>query len=727
MGEQRHDFVVFSDDWGRHPSSCQHLVTELARHHRVLWVNTIGMRMPMPDRFTVSRVVDKFRQWTGPLRRITDDFFVYSPPMLPAAGGFTGRVNSRLVAQRLGRVLRRCGMDRPILLSSVPTAADYLGRLGERAVVYYITDDYRHWPDANAEAIAAQDEQLTGGADLLLPVSLALADRRERKTSAHVEMLPHAVDLDHFARVDEPLPEPRDLADIGRPRLCFFGLVYEKVDLCMLARLAEENPDKHLVLLGPVKADTSSLAALPNVHLLGPRPYQRLPNYLKYMDVLLLPYVLDEQIRRSAPLKIRECLAVGRPIVAVDVPDLRRYDKLIHLAGDVDSYLAACRAACQNGHVSAAQMRAAVGKDSWSARAQQVERALDRVLVARVATSREGPAQVEACTDGGAWDAYVARSPAGSVWHRWGWCGAMRSAYGLGCHYISAHRGGRMVGVLPLAMQTSRIFGRHLVSLPWLDHAGILADDSAAREALLVAATGLARRRRADLRLRELAPCNGARVTRTDKAAMTLELPSTADDLWERFKPKVRNQIRKGQKGRLQVEWDDGERLGEFYAVYSTNMRDLGSPPQSVMFFQEVFRRLGDVARLLLVRQGQTVVAGALVLGDPRAWQVPWASSLRRFNHLCPSHMMYWTLLAAACGRTERFCFGRSSRNSGTYTFKAQWGARAVPLYWHTFLGGSQNDGREDGRIVGLMQRVWRRIPASLARAAGPHIIKCIG
>ena len=99
-GDQ-YSFVVFSDDWGLHPSSCQHLFATLARRHRVLWVNTIGMRAPKADRFTLARAVQKFRQWQKPLRQVSEDFFVYAPAMLPAAGGLTGQLNSRWVAQRL--------------------------------------------------------------------------------------------------------------------------------------------------------------------------------------------------------------------------------------------------------------------------------------------------------------------------------------------------------------------------------------------------------------------------------------------------------------------------------------------------------------------------------------------------------------------------------------------------------------------------------------------------
>ena len=474
-----------------------------------------------------------------------------------------------------------------------------------------------------------------------------------------------------------------------------------------------------------MKTDVSALASLPNVHLLGPRPYADLPRYLKHMDVLLMPYVLDEQIRHSSPLKLRECLATGKPTVAVDVPDLRRYAGLIHLAGSEDAYLAACRTACQMGGPAAATMRAAVANDTWQARADQVERALHEALGSHARPTTAPPSlRVEECTDGATWDAYVASHSQGNVWLRWGWSETMRSAYALQCHYLLARRGTQVVGAVPLALQASRPFGRHLVSLPWLDHAGILADDEQAEQRLLEAAKSLAKKLDADLILRQLAPGRAEHV-RIDKVAMVRDLPASAERLWDQFNCKVRNQVRKGQKSGLTTEWAGAEKLGEFYAVYSTNMRDLGSPPHSLEFMREVMHRFEGTARLLLVRHGERVIAAAMVMADPATWQVPWASSLRDFNHLCPSHVMYWAILSAACGQTPRFCFGRSSRGSGTYNFKSQWGAVEQQLYWHTYLSDAPATASDQpGRLISLVQRAWQRIPTSLARSLGPHIIK---
>ncbi|NLF29606.1 MAG: FemAB family PEP-CTERM system-associated protein [Planctomycetes bacterium] len=728
MTDHALDFVVFSDDWGRHPSSCQHLFARLLRRHRVLWVNTIGLRAPRADAFTLRRGLEKLAEWRRPLRRISPSLHVYAPAMLPVAGGGAGRLNARLAAAAVRRVMRRLGFQRPVLFASVPTAADYLGRLGEAASVYYITDDYRSWPGANPEVIAAQDARLTAEADLVLPCGPALAEGRA--PGWRMMMLPHAVDLDHFARPPDAA-EPVDLAGIGHPRLCFFGLIYEKIDLDLLARLARARSDRQIVLLGPVATDLAAVAGLANVHVLGPRPYEQLPAYLHAMDVLLLAYRLDEQTRRNAPLKIRECLAVGKPVVAKGMADLAPYAGLIELADSDEAYLAACDRACR-ARPDVGAMRAAVAADTWEARARQVEAAL--ADLDRPARPAAAGLRIGAGTDRAAWDAFVAAHPSGSVWHRWDWAPLMDDVYGLPAHLLTARRHGALAGVLPLALQSSRLFGRRLVSLPWLDHAGILAADDDARAALLDEAIALAERLDAELTIRQRADATAdaaADHARSDKVAMVLDLPGDGETLWEDLQAKVRNQVRKARKAGLTADWAGGGDLDAFHRIYAENMRDLGSPPHAAALFAGVLERFADVARLLLVRCDGRPVAGALVLADAAEWQVPWASSLRSANALCPNVLMYWTLLEAACGRAARFCFGRSTRDSGTYRFKAQWGSHERPLLWQTWTArrtapAAARDA-EPGRLMTLAQRTWRRLPLPLARTLGPHIIRCVG
>ncbi len=370
MTDRRYEFVVFSDDWGRHPSSCQHLFGRISQKHRVLWVNTIGLRAPAADSFTLFRGFEKIREWSRPLRRIHDNLWVLAPVMLPVAGdGALGRINRKVTTWAIRRAMKKADIKSPVLWTSVPTGADYIGQLCESAVVYYVTDDYSHWPGGNAQTIRDQDRRLTHRADVILACNEFLAESH-RGPKGPVLVLPHAVDFEHFSR---PVSEPQELREIPHPRVCFFGLIYEKIDLDSLYELASRRPDIHLVLLGLVKTNVDRLAPLANVHFLGPKPYEELPAWLGAMDVFVMPYVADEETRAKGPLKVRECLAVGKPTVARRIPDLASFADMVHLYDTREEFVNAVSTACgEDHHGLAERMRERVRYETWEARVRQV-------------------------------------------------------------------------------------------------------------------------------------------------------------------------------------------------------------------------------------------------------------------------------------------------------------------------------------------------------------------
>jgi hypothetical protein len=167
------------------------------------------------------------------------------------------------------------------------------------------------------------------------------------------------------------------------------------------------------------------------------------------------------------------------------------------------------------------------------------------------------------------------------------------------------------------------------------------------------------------------------------------------------------------------------ELVDEFHAVYARNMRDLGSPPHGRRFFRLLVELFGAAVKLHAVRLGGRTVAASLTLTDRRAVRVPWAASDWRFRKANANMLLYWHMLADACGRAPCFDFGRSSRDAGTHKFKLQWGSREVPLCWQYLLppGGQAPRARPDSGKYALMMACWRKLPVPLAAALGPRII----
>ena len=285
--------------------------------------------------------------------------------------------------------------------------------------------------------------------------------------------------------------------------------------------------------------------------------------------------------------------------------------------------------------------------------------------------------------------------------------------------------------MMSLAYVRSLLFGRFLVSLPYLNSGGAVAADERAADVLIGHAVELAEQLKVRfLELRHEWAFNHPALThsRTDKVHMRLELPPTAGKLWDQLSGKVRNQIRKGQKGGFTVHFGGSELLDDFYGVFSENMRDLGTPAFGRRLFAAVLAQFPDRSELCVVRDRGRPVAAALLLHGWGTTEVPSASSLRSYNPACVNMLMYWSLLERALGRgQEVFDFGRSSEGSPTFQFKKQWGAAPFPAEWQYFLRrGTIGDMRPDNPRYNLMIRTWRRLPLWVTRAIGPRIVRGI-
>jgi FemAB-related protein (PEP-CTERM system-associated) len=296
---------------------------------------------------------------------------------------------------------------------------------------------------------------------------------------------------------------------------------------------------------------------------------------------------------------------------------------------------------------------------------------------------------------------------------------------------LEAVEEGRTRGFLTLAFVRSLLFGRYLVSKPYLNYSGLVADDDAVARRLIDRAVALADSLRVrHLELRQERPVSHPALTDslTTKVHMRLPLPAAPEDLWASVPSKVRNQVRKGQKLGLTAAWGGVELLPEFYAVFSRNMRDLGTPVYGRRLFHAALTRFPDRAELCVVRAGTTPVAAALLLHGWGVTEVPSASSLREHNHTCANMLLYWHLLERAAGRGQSvFDFGRSSKDGSTFRFKAQWGATPEPAEWQYYVrAGDVTALRRESPRYQRMVRVWQRLPVSMTRLVGPLIVRGI-
>jgi FemAB-related protein (PEP-CTERM system-associated) len=358
--------------------------------------------------------------------------------------------------------------------------------------------------------------------------------------------------------------------------------------------------------------------------------------------------------------------------------------------------------------------------------AQPAEKpASQRPLVIRTHDSRSLAARLP-------WlESYVAQGGQVPLSRHPAWMTVLEHGLGHTPYCLEAIEDDKTRGFLPLAYVRSLLFGRFLVSLPYLNYGGVLADDNVTAGLLLDGATALADRlkvRYLELRSETAVVHPKLAQARTDKVHMRLSLPATPGILWDQLSTKVRNQVRKGQKSGLTVSWGTHDALSDFQDVFSANMRDLGTPTYGKKLFASMLEQFPERTELCVVRAERKPVAAGLLLHGWGVTEVPSASSLRSYNSTCANMLLYWNLLQRTVERGQAvFDFGRSSQDSPTFRFKKQWGAAPVPAAWQCYArSGSSADMRPDNPSYGRLIRIWQRLPLWLTRLIGPAIVRGI-
>jgi FemAB-related protein (PEP-CTERM system-associated) len=329
-----------------------------------------------------------------------------------------------------------------------------------------------------------------------------------------------------------------------------------------------------------------------------------------------------------------------------------------------------------------------------------------------------------------AWDEYVRRHAEARGPHLSGWKHVIEKSFGHPCYYLVAREGGRLCGILPLSHLRSKLFGSFLISMPYLNYGGVLAEDENVRQTLFEHACRLGKQRGAThVELRHVSALMADIPTKQHKVSMLLDLPDKPETLWDGFKAKLRSQIRKPQKENLKVRFGCEDALESFYHVFSINMRDLGTPVYPIKFFANILATFPRQAHICTIFRDREPVAAGFVFGFRKVLEIPWASSLREYNALAPNMLMYWSVLEFAIQQGYRqFDFGRSTLNEGTYKFKEQWGAKPLALHWQYWLanGGPLPEINPHNPKYQLMIRTWQKLPVGVTRLLGPAIVKNI-
>lgn len=367
------------DWWYHHPHSKNHILKRLARHNRVLFVNSITMGLPSisnPDFF--MKIRRKLRSYLRWLRKAPEGLWVMTPINVPLYGSPLIRVLNRLLLiLQLRLVMLILNLRDPIMWVAIPTAADIVSSLGGKLLVYQVSDKYDFNEDSalSRDVIREMDARLKQRAAVVMYSGRKLYEEAEAR---HRYFLEQAVDFERFANL--PPGTPADIAAIPRPVLGYVGAVdWYTVDAPLIEHVAKVRPDWHWVFIGS-KSNVVQLSA-PNIHFLGPKPYSELPRYYRHIDVCVLPW--DQQnvfTSYGSAIKVREYLATGKPVV---ISPLYEYLQTpgVRIYRSIDEFIALVAVALANDTPHERRSRQDAVRDcTWDVRAREVANLFRRLL-----------------------------------------------------------------------------------------------------------------------------------------------------------------------------------------------------------------------------------------------------------------------------------------------------------------------------------------------------------
>jgi uncharacterized SAM-binding protein YcdF (DUF218 family)/glycosyltransferase involved in cell wall biosynthesis len=394
----RHDILCISSiDWDFIWQGHQEIMSRLAADgHRVLFIENTGVR---PARVSdLGRIRSRLANWwrgTKGFREERPNLFVLSPLVVPLPySRVAGWINRQILMRSLTRWMRATGFSRPIAWTFLPTplARAVIARIDPVLTIYHCVDEFAS-SSADARRIVASEERLFREADLVFVTSEKLRERAARFND-RVHLLPSGVSLESFGAARErPAPAPADVAQLPRPIVGYVGGLHQWVDQDLIAGVAARMPEASIVLVGPLQVDVPRLQALANVRLLGQRPHAAVPGYIQAFDVGLVPYRLTDYTANVYPAKMNEYLAMGKPVVSTDLPEVRRFIRdhgdVVAVAEGADQFCAAIRTAVQPAPAGVVARRVEVADaNGWHRRLQAMSALVDGALASRVRDAR---------------------------------------------------------------------------------------------------------------------------------------------------------------------------------------------------------------------------------------------------------------------------------------------------------------------------------------------------
>ena len=381
--------ILSSADWDATLwTNKQHIASRLAECNRVLYIESLGLRRPVPSSRDIRRIIRRLLRFFGVVQKPQRNVYVFSPVILPYYDSpAINRINHWLLMVYIKLLQQMLRFSSPILWSYLPNGCFLCGKLGEKLTLYHCVDDISQFPGVS-DRITEMERKFLSSADITIVTSSSLLDAKKRY-SPRIYLMTNVADYHHFSRSREDLPLPDDMKSIPRPIAGFFGAMDDyKFDFSLVRYAAERLPDVSFVLIGPVgltdEGKGRTMLNLSNIYLLGKRDYSVLPSYLRLFDVCLIPFLVNNYTLSVFPMKLFEYLSSGKPVVATSLPSLEGYQDLVYISRSSDEFVENIREALVERLPDKSNKRIALAKaNSWEVRLEEISKVIENALQER--------------------------------------------------------------------------------------------------------------------------------------------------------------------------------------------------------------------------------------------------------------------------------------------------------------------------------------------------------
>jgi glycosyltransferase involved in cell wall biosynthesis len=367
--------LCFASGYDAPPTSKHHVMHLLAENNVVMWINYHASRVPTASSSDFFYMAKKLLQVIKGLKRPRKNLFVLTPLVIPLPSSpLVRRLNRLLLIAQIRLALGKIKNGPIQIWSFTPDIAYTLDAFNQEKTIYYCVDDHSAFSGYDNEQVLIDEKELCQKSDLVITTSMVLQDAK-KDWNPNTVFVPHGVDFDHFNRaVHENFPCPKELESIPGPRLGFFGLIRDWVDIDLLWQVAQKRADWHFVLIGDADSsvDISKYRSTPNMHFLGRKKYEELPAFCRHFDVGLIPFKVNELTRAVNPIKLREYLAAGLPVISTPMPEVKHYDRFIEIVETAEQFERAVEKSLSESKEEVAARIAAMAKETWPMKIQQI-------------------------------------------------------------------------------------------------------------------------------------------------------------------------------------------------------------------------------------------------------------------------------------------------------------------------------------------------------------------